>query len=425
MLRKNLPWKGVLARLAGKTAPRPSKRAAADDQKPGPHQPNPRPLESYLTVPVREDAAEANAVAKARERGRFLGRQDRWEELSAALREADLARETTPGGVPLGELLAYGARADAVEAAEHALTEGDEIADTLAFEGVRGLEEMRREMPDDPYLAYIVAMTHVDLAWAWRGVVQEDKLPALNQRKCIAHFDRAAALMAPICGIELGSPLIAAGQCALLAGRQDPHLRVADDFEDLIDLDPTNPRHMRMLGYHLLPRWFGSYAQLDVQARRTAVRTRDIWGNGGYTWVTFDAIAQDAGACAHVDVEFFIDGMRDILAARPDQETVNMLAAYCAITLQRPRTSEASPARKAICDCAGWIIRDHLREVHPMVWAHAERGFDNNAQVSSVFRFAERGRINALRAIAAQFQDDIRRGLHVTLTPDGPQLSAN
>ncbi len=59
-----------------------------------------------------------------------------------------------------------------------------------------------------------------------------------------------------------------------------------------------------------------------------------------------------------------------------------------------------------------------------MVWAHAERGFDNNAQVSSVFRFAERGRINALRAIAAQFQDDIRRGLHVTLTPDGPQISA-
>lgn len=378
--------------------------------------------EAYLSIPMREDGREAEIVAEIQARGRFLARQDRWDELSAALRAADAARQTTPGGVPVAELLAYGARADVVEAAEHALADGAPQADAVTIEGVRMLEEMRREWPDDPYLALIVAMAHVDIAWAWRGTGWEGDLPALNSRKCIAHFDRAATVMNAVCGIELDSPLIAAGQCALLAGRQDPHMRVADDYEDLIDLDPANPRHMRALGYHLLPQWFGTYAQLDVEARRTAVRTRDIWGFGGYTWVMFDAITLDPQACAHVDAAFFIDGMRDILAARPGQETVNLLAAYCSVALAPRGPDEDSPARRRIAAAADWLIRDHLTEVHPLIWAHAERGFDNNARVPSLPRFAARGRSSALRAIAARFQAEIRKGRHVTFTAEGPRL---
>ena len=73
---------------------------------------------------------------------------------------------------------------------------------------------------------------------------------------------------------------------------------MSDEYERLITLDPHNQRHMRAMGSHLLPRWFGSYEELELQALRTAARTQDIWGAGGYTWVQFDAIAlDDRGLC--------------------------------------------------------------------------------------------------------------------------------
>ncbi len=181
---------------------------------------------------------------------------------------------------------------------------------------------------------------------------------------------------------------------------------------------------MRALGNHLLPRWFGDYQQLELEARRTASRTQDIWGAGGYTWVCFDAIAVDENACARVDVGFFIEGMRDILKARPDQAMVNLLAAYCAVALRHGLglDSDADLARMQIAESATWLIRDHLKELHPMIWAHAGEGFDNNSRVTSLTRFAALGRAEALQFIADQFREDIDQGLRVTFTPNGPEL---
>ena len=135
----------------------------------------------------------------------------------------------------------------------------------------------------------------------------------------------------------------------------------------------------------------------------------------------FDAIALDEGACANVDVDFFIDALRDIVSRRPDQETVNLLAAYCAVAMRQGLggDTQADFNRLRIVDCANWLIRDHLNEIHPLIWAHASDGFDNNARVSSVNRFTARGRDFALRIIADLFSDEIGRGYKVTFTPKG------
>jgi hypothetical protein len=384
--------------------------------------PSPR-YEEHLSIPVREISLDDAAAREAEARGRFLARQERWSDLVAEIRAADLARKATPGGVPIGELLAFGARSDVVLATEHALEEGGAPGD---IEGIKGLESARQELGDDPYMAAILALAHIDIGWAWRGSGWSAQLPPVNRERCVAHFDRASDLMAPHCGIELDSPLIAATQCALLSGRHDPDARVADDYEDLIDLDPHNHRHMRALGYHLLPRWFGSYEKLELEALRTTSRTYDIWGAGGYTWVMFDAITIDPEACARVDTAFFIQGMHDILAARPEQEMVNLLAAYCAVAIRQDQgeSTAADLARMQIADCADWLIRDYLTEIHPLVWAHALEGFDNNARVTSVNRFAARGRQFAIQAIGDLFRDEIELGIHVTFTCDGPQLDA-
>lgn len=388
-----------------------------------PHMLPARP-EDHLSIPVAQQSRDDEQCRAYRAQGQFLARQDMWDELAAEIWAADAERLTTPGGTPVADLLAFGARSDIIHAVEHALQDGHSADKGPLIEGINALEYVLSDYRDDPVMSLIVALTHIDIAWAWRGTGWETIVPRVNRERCAAHFDRAAELLKPYCGVKLDSPAIQAACCALLAGRRAQERNVADDYETLIDLAPENPRHMRALGNHLLPRWFGSYEALELEARRTAARTQNIWGAGGYTWVCFDAIALDEEACARVDVDFFIDGLRDIVRARPDQEMINLLAAYCAVALRNNLGlhEEADLVTTQICQSAEWLVRDHLTEVHPLIWAHAAAGFDNNTRVTSPSRFAARGQADALHVIAEMFRDEINRGLKVTFTAQGPQM---
>jgi len=380
--------------------------------------------EEFLDIPVPDHSSDDQACRSAQTRGQFLARQDMWEELAREMADADQARLTTPGGMPVSELLAFGARADVILAVEHALREGVGETERPLVDGINGLEHVRQDMVDNPYINVLVAQAHVDIAWAWRGTGWDPVVPKRNRERFAAHFERATRIMEPFCFIEMSSPLIAATCCTLLAGKNDHGRRIADIYEDLIDLDPHNHRHMRALGNHMLPRWFGSYDELELEARRTASRTQDIWGAGGYTWVQFDAIAIDEKACARVDVPFFLDGLQDIVTANPSQEMVNLLAAYCAVAMRNGLglSEEADLARLRISEAANWLIRDRMSELHPMIWAHAADGFDNNARVTSPSRFAARGRADAMQVIADLYHEEISSGLRVTFTPNGPRL---
>ncbi|WP_170608055.1 hypothetical protein [Ruegeria arenilitoris] len=376
-----------------------------------------------LNIPIANMNEEEQIGHRAIERGRHLARQGFWSQLSSEMRATDKAGET----YPLTELLAFGARSDVVLAVEHALSGGAEIADYDLLCGISELEGEMNDHPDDPMIGLVVARAHIDLAWAWRGNVPEAKLPKLHLSRCTAHFDRAAAILKKCREQASNSPAIAAADCALLAGHRTDEVRTGYKFEKLIELDPYNHRHMRALGTHLLPRWFGSYETLENLALRVAASTQAIWGAGGYTWVQFDAIAHDDEACARVDVEYFLDGLRDIVTRRPNQDMINLLAAYCAITLknQMGRHAEADEVRQQICDAADWLIRDHLTELHPLIWAHAANGFDDSLRINSAERFAAGGHRDALRAIGNLFRDELLSGTSVTFTPSGLQFKNN
>lgn len=380
--------------------------------------------EDMLSIPINEHSEEDAIRRRALDRGQFLARQDRWDDLAEEARAADRARAASPGGMPIADLLLFGARSDAVQAVEHALLEGFPDNDAPLLRGITSLEVMRTEHPDDMMLALVVALAHIDMAWAWRGYDWDLAIPARNREAFGAHFERAVDLLKPFSGEGGDSPIMAAARCAILAGATDPRDRLVREYEHLIDLNPQNFRHLRTFGTQLLPIWFGSLSELELQARRIAARTQQTWGAGGYTWVCFDAIAADADALAQIDGEFFIEGLRDIAARRSDQDMINLLCAYCAIAIRHGEgvNPAADPVRRQIADCAGWLIRDHLTEVHPLIWAHAAEGFDNNVRISSLNRFAARGRADALRVITDQFRDDIDRGLRVTFTDEGPHL---
>jgi hypothetical protein len=355
-------------------------------------------------------------------RGQRLARQEQWNDVARAIKAADRALRKTAGGMPIADLIGYGARADVVSACEHALLSGKPAKDAPLLAGIEALESVLAEHPDDYAIAMIVAQAHMDIGWAWRGGRWDVEISATNGKAFSAHFDRAADILAPYKNVHPKPASLAAAECAQRAGRQDGSDKIADAYEALIMLDPSNTRTMRAMGNHLLPRWFGDYNTLELEARRTAARTQKIWGAGAYTWVQFDAIAFDDIACARLDVAFFVDGLRDILARTTDQYTVNLLAAYCANTIGNSAggNDEADQVRCQIADCAQWIIREHLTELHPMLWAHAARGFDNNLRVRCPDRFAASGEADALRIIGTLFRRDIAAGKRVVFTEDGP-----
>ncbi|MBY6137113.1 hypothetical protein KUV61_14860 [Nocardioides marinus] len=389
--------------------------------------PAPR-LEDSLSIPICEADGDPEAVA-AQDQGQFLARQELWAELSAEIRAADQARTVTSSGLPIAELIAFGARADVVHATEHALAEGKDAGSRALIRGLMAFEALRAEHRRDPYLTALVALAHIDIGWAWRRPDTAQAVTPPNQRRCAAHFNRAAALLHPIAELSADSPFLRAAQCALLAGQGHAPEDVADEFGALIALLPRNHRPMRSLGTLMLPRSAGSYAALELEARRTAANTAETWGAGGYTWVYFDALALDDQACARVDTRVFLAGLRDIVAAAPSQEMINLLTAYCCVTLHRAEDTQleashqAAANRRQIASAADWLIRDHLQELHPMVWAHAAEGFDNSARVRSVSRFAARGEADGLAAIAGHFREEISAGQTVTFTAEGPRFT--
>ena len=388
--------------------------------------PDLKPIETPLTIPCPDPIAEERARDVHQLRGQKLARLEDWEKLTAEIAAADAERSKTPGGMPVAEILAFGARSDVVSAAEHALMNGRPAHDAPLMAGIEALEHVLSEHPENPYLAAIVALAHVDLGWARRGTAWKIEVPARNLEAFSAHFDRAADILSDFDATALDSPLVAAAQCALCAGRGETTGKVARRFEAWIDLDPRNPRSYRAFGAQMLPRWNGSHDQLELEARRTAGRTHDIWGAGGYTWTMFDAISGDVTACARLDLEFFLDGLRDILRYSHDQHTVNLLLAYCANTMGATQTGndEADYARARIGQAATWIVRDHLTELHPMLWAHAARGFDNALRVRCPNRFAASGHSDAMHFLRGLFRNELAAGHQVLFTQSGFETRA-
>lgn len=320
-----------------------------------------------VTLPIRGASEEEDMHQALFEAGLYLARQDAWATLGDRIRTADAERAMTPGGVPEAEIIAEGARADAVTAATRAVTLGDELA---AASIMNDMQLVLDETDNDHGVAYVIAMAHVDIGWAWRGEGWRQDIPAAHRAAFFRHFKCAADLMDRYNAFELDSPMLASVRCALLTAETSPRTRASDDYEDLIDLAPKAAKYMRALGNHMLPRWFGSYARLDHEARRTMERTADIWGSGGYTWTYLDALTVDDEAFALLDADLFCQGLSDILERRSDQHTVNMFAAYTGNALEPEGVNRE--ARAKIAECFDAIVTDHLREIHPRVWYAAK-----------------------------------------------------
>lgn len=375
------------------------------------------PLRPRVDIPVRDPCPDGAAQDKHLSRGLFLSRQEAWDELADELRAAERHCHVTPGLVPVAALLARGARSDVVAAARGAV-QRTEPRPARAVLGA--FDVAMEEQPDCPAIAYVAAMAHVDVALAWRGASRPDALSPRRRDAYDWHMGRATALADRYDPFECESPAWADVRCAVLEAAPRPGLRAADDFEDLIDLAPLVVGHYTALGRAMRPATFGSWEMLEQQARRTAERTRDLWGTGGYAWVYIGALEMDAGAARRLDAELFTEGLHDILARQPGQHMANRLAAFAGLTLGGP--SEPGTTRRRIADSLGWIAQDHLRELHPRVWALAPMPGRAGQAEAEPEDFVRRGRIRAMSSLAEFYAPALESGRRLVFGPEGMSL---
>ena len=148
-----------------------------------------------------------------------------------------------------------------------------------------------------------------------------------------------------------------------------------DDYNELIDLDPTTPLNLRNFGRHLLPQFLGDYDILDRQATRLREEMHDIWGSGAYAWMYMDALSEDQNAFQMLDTDAFLHAILEIFERRPDQYTANAIAAFLAVTLGeysgRQENSAVRKKRQKLNEAAEYVAEEFLREIDPMPWYRA------------------------------------------------------
>ena len=65
-------------------------------------------LQEQLLIPTAVEPPEESTRVRAQDRGQFLARQERWEELSRLIRAADNRKVATHCGMPHADLLSLG-----------------------------------------------------------------------------------------------------------------------------------------------------------------------------------------------------------------------------------------------------------------------------------------------------------------------------
>ncbi|MEO0372181.1 MAG: hypothetical protein AAF231_12045 [Pseudomonadota bacterium] len=375
-------------------------------------------LSKRVILPTLPVSDEEMARATHQDRGQKLARQDRWGDLAEKIRYADKTRLATPAGETASLLLAYGARSDVVSAAEDALHDGSH-PDPV---GIDALEDVLLEEDDTYASALVVALAHLDIAWAWH-CIRFDREPHEALTRAQHHLNRAEEILAPFDGQALNAPSILAAQCALGATHEKRDLMLGEDYAKLIALDPDGHSHMRALGRYMARLLHRHPNALEVAARKTASQTDAHWQAGGYAWVYLDALMSEPAAITLLDPELFIEGMENIIHRHKDQHIINQFAAFCAIAMAPKPVDQDTAANAAnrlqLHECLDWLVTDHLHELHPLIWSQTLLAPAQVPALPSRRALVVKGRQTALRIIATRFAEEIADGSSLGFSPHG------
>ncbi|QQA41795.1 hypothetical protein [Pelagovum pacificum] len=299
---------------------------------------------TFIDLPAtRREVAEIETEAAA------LARSAAWSDLADMLQDFEDIRSDAPGLLRLYDSCATAAR----------MALADDIAppDDLTLAPVAGIADPTLDELEGAHvrdrsnhiLAALAARAHIDAAWYHRSGSADAEIPDERWEAMRLHYDRAAQILAEFDPHTHNSPLLAEAFYFLALDAEDPASALHRAFETWTDLDPANVTPYLTHGFHLLPRWGGSYEHLHGEAACSARNTKELLGGGAYTAFHVIALLRDDEAIAGLDVDRFVDGLHDLLDYDlNDPDTANnfagMLYAVSKPRLPGPETPADSPA---------------------------------------------------------------------------------
>ncbi|MBD3677360.1 MAG: hypothetical protein HUJ27_03050 [Rhodobacteraceae bacterium] len=351
-------------------------------------------LESQILIPVL--TWDAHETAKIRDAALAFMAEDRWEELAEMYRDAEQSLEKTPQGSRHYQIVLNVALHE-VRGAIAGQT-GAHPADML-----ERLEGVHLAHPENYALALFAARGHLDLGWAYRGSGCADDVSEAAWKRMMEHYERATEILDGFDAEELRSPGIAAA-IHVIARQAPDNTMLKRVYEVWHALDPANVDIYQQHAFHLLPRWGGTYEEVELAARRAAATTNDMMGMGAYALFYGEALSEEPGLMEVADPALFREAVNDYLASKPDHVVVNtqlkratemMTSAYMDAELE----ALAQPWRMMARDLCRDIIQKHLHAVVHEIW---------NGDAS-----------DALYAVAAVFREEIEAGNTLEFSDEG------
>ena len=264
-----------------------------------------------------QDNTESDAATKYQ----ALVRDENWDVLHRQIEVDDHALAADESGfrsARIGVLVAMGEIGGAV-------AHGGEGAVDRVKGVIDAFEERLRHQPDSLPAAVLAAEAHMEVGWLYRGGGTIDTVSGEAMGHMQDHFERAREILRPLEVAKRGSAVLAAANFRLAVGLCDSETLFHAARNIWADIDPSDPEMMGQVAFHLLPRWYGSYAELHRAALDLARRS-DL-GDSAYTMTIMSVAEEEPELVEAIDAERFVKGAFEWLEARStDQERINRVA---------------------------------------------------------------------------------------------------
>jgi hypothetical protein len=234
-----------------------------------------------------------------------------------------------------------------------------------------------------------------------------------NGVKAKAYVARAKQAISGLDANKLKSPLLASVQFALLPFLPEPKTMLPRLYETRVHLDTDDIAPHYNVGRLLLPRYFGSYDQLELLGRQAVAWTHRRMGAAAYAALYLGALNIDTAPLNTLDPELFEEGIEDLICFRkrdPAHVPQVIEALWTLANLDFPFGMETQACHEwdKRCERMGElaleVTRSHLTGVHPGSWRNGTSG--------------------AVSFVARAAQSELEAGRQVMLTQQGLRFAS-
>lgn len=336
-----------------------------------------------------------------------------WVSLAELMQEWDQNRVKCPSGYPMIHLAVETFLATVTGESPDEFN-GTTIAKSpISTRLITRLETLAAAKPDHYPLAALAAHLHLRKAWDLHGSGYSETVPEIARAGVKSHNGKASWLLEIYDPKKLNSPLLAALRFRLCdyMDPDDASTRLRQDYDTWRALDPGDMTAHEEYAFKMLPRWYGTYQELDIALRKSMATAGTKAYAAGYLAVAL----RDDGALATMDAELFAEGLdalirfrsRDCADVAQMVQTVYEMSEMCRI---RANTRRLPPAIKRGFETSCGILRA------------ANRATVRNHLTGLCANAWDDGLTGALKYISVLFQEDLKAGLFLRITDAGMRI---